>query len=119
MGDLNDHPDDASVQDILEAKKDSKASGLVNLMWQFKEKEEGTHFYKGHWGVLDHIIVSKSLLDSKKGLRTNHNAAKIHKKEFMLYTNRNQVKSPSRTYGGKNYYGGYSDHLAIFLKLSK
>jgi predicted extracellular nuclease len=118
MGDLNDHPEDESVRDILKAKKEN--SDLINLMWQFKEKNEGTHFYKGHWGVLDHMIISNGLHSAKKGLKTDANSAFIHKPDFVLYTNKKSgIKSPSRTYGGKNYYGGYSDHLPIYLKLSK
>ncbi len=117
MGDLNDHPDNEAVQNILEAKKDK--GNLINLMWPIKEKNEGTHFYKGHWGVLDHIIVSASLLKKNKGLSTKHEYVGIHKPDFLLYTNKKGVKSPSRTYGGNNYYGGFSDHLAIYLELKK
>ena len=32
----------------------------------------------------------------------------------MLYEKRSGNKSPSRTYGGKTWYGGFSDHLPIF-----
>lgn len=117
MGDLNDHPDNESVQNILMAKKEK--SFLINMMWQFKEKGEGTHFYKGHWGVLDHVIISSSLLKKNKGLSTQMDAVGIHKPEFALYTNKKGMQVPSRTYGGKNYYGGFSDHLPIYLRLKK
>ncbi|MCB0478337.1 MAG: endonuclease/exonuclease/phosphatase family protein [Crocinitomicaceae bacterium] len=117
MGDLNDHPEDPSVSETLKAKKEN--SDLINLMWQFKEKNEGTHFYKGDWGVLDHIIVSNSLLQKNKGLSTTLKATFIHKPDFVLYTNKEGVQSPSRTYGGTNYYGGYSDHLPVYLRLKK
>ena len=33
----------------------------------------------------------------------------------MLYTNKKGEVYPSRTYGGKNWYGGFSDHLPIFF----
>lgn len=119
MGDLNDHPNDESVYEVLNAKKAVKNSDLINLMIPFVDKEEGTHFYKGHWGVLDHIIASNALYNANKGLKVHKDGAQIHKKDWMLYTNKNGVSSPSRTYGGNNYYGGYSDHLAVFVRLTK
>ncbi|MEZ4938251.1 MAG: endonuclease/exonuclease/phosphatase family protein [Crocinitomicaceae bacterium] len=117
MGDLNDHPEDPSVNETLNAKRSE--SDLINLMWQFKDKNQGTHNYKGEWGVLDHIIVSNSLLSKNKGLSTIENLAQIHKPGFVLYKNAKGEESPSRTYGGTNYYGGYSDHLAVYLRLKK
>ena len=119
MGDLNDHPNDASVVDVLKAKRVAEKSKLVNLMWQYFDKNEGSYFYKGNWGVLDHIIVARGVLEAKKGLKTRESQAKIHKQDFFLYTNKKGITSPARTYGGSNYYGGYSDHLPIYLRLSK
>ena len=35
----------------------------------------------------------------------------------MMYTDKKYGdKKPSRTYGGPNYYGGYSDHLPIYSR---
>jgi hypothetical protein len=39
----------------------------------------------------------------------------IHKPEWLLFDHpKAGMKIPDRTYGGPNYYGGYSDHLAIY-----
>ena len=116
MGDLNDHPIDKSVFESLNArhnKKPGKPGELYNLMYQYHEDGTGTHNYKGEWGVLDHLIVSHSLLNAKKGLSIATDGAKIHKQEFFLFTKKDGTKIPNRTYGGPNYYGGYSDHLPV------
>ena len=33
---------------------------------------------------------------------------------WVLYEQSNGIKVPDRTYGGNEYFGGYSDHLAIY-----
>jgi hypothetical protein len=41
-----------------------------------------------------------------------------YKSDFMLYEdNKSGKKFPNRTFGGPNYYGGYSDHLPVKLTL--
>lgn len=109
MGDLNDYPDNESVVQVLGADSTDKGE-LINATWAIhKNPELGTHNYKGHWGCLDQIIVSSSLyprIDTVYAFR----------KPFMLYNNKRGDQLPSRTYGGKNYYGGYSDHLPVVVK---
>lgn len=118
MGDLNDFPTDKSVYEILGAKEPGNPQAtLYNLTYNLHQEGQGTYFYKGEWGVLDHAIVSKGLSDVKKGLKAKKTAV-IFSADWMLYTNKKGEQSPNRTYGGREYYGGVSDHLPIVLKLS-
>ena len=82
-------------------------------MYQHHEDGVATHNYKGEWGVLDHLIVSHPLLNAKKGLSIKPDGGNIHKQDFFLFTKKDGSKIPNRTYGGPNYYGGYSDHLPV------
>ncbi|MBI3237395.1 MAG: hypothetical protein HYZ43_00875 [Flavobacteriia bacterium] len=118
MGDLNDHPNDISVEQTLKAKPttDLKAD-LINLLYDDQLAGKGTHNFKGEWGVLDQFVVSSTFYNGKKGLAIDGNDAKIVYEEILLYTDKAGLKKPSTTYGGSNYYGGYSDHLPITLKL--
>lgn len=120
MGDFNDSPNDKSVKQVLQAQTNYSpvdAQKLYNLSFNLTQKGLGSHRYDGEWNMLDQIIVSGALL-SKKGLRTTPNNVHVFKQDWMLYDDkRNGGKSPSTTYGGNKYYGGYSDHLPTFIEL--
>ncbi len=122
MGDFNDYPDNNSivktlgVDTLLQA---DKKNGLYNLTYALEKKNEGTYNYKGDWGMLDQFIVSYPVLNGT-GLHLKKDAAKILKEEWMLYTNKEtQESKPNATYGGEKYFGGYSDHLPIYMELFK
>jgi len=111
LGDLNDHPTDKSVYESLGAKETLNAE-LINLMYDEHQSGKGSHAYRGEWGVLDHIIISKSLLGK---VDTNF----IFSKNWMLYYNKQANDSfPGRFYGRDKCYGGYSDHLPVVVDLN-
>lgn len=118
MGDFNDYPPDSNLAYVLNAKPilADDANDLVNLAWGMNEAGLGSYNYKGSWGTLDQFIVSGTLFNDGI-LRVDQQSFNVVKKDWMLYTNKNGNQSPSRSYGGDNYYGGYSDHLPILLKL--
>lgn len=120
MGDFNDYPPDSSLSKVLNAKASlgENPNDLVNLAWDINEAGLGTYNYKGNWGALDQFIVTGNLF-SDAILTVNNESFIVVKKEWMLYTNTKGKQSPTRSYGGKNYYGGYSDHLPILLKLKR
>lgn len=122
MGDLNDHPSDKSVAQVLAARGQYDApnsSQLYDLGAQFEAAGRGTHRYEGKWGVLDHLIVSGSLLQQTKGWHTSPDDTHIFSQDWMMYNDqRYGGKSPSATYGGTKYYGGISDHLPVYMVLS-
>lgn len=118
MGDFNDHPDNVSIQDVLKAKAVTESGAdLLDLFADDHKAGKGTHNFKGEWGVLDHFIVSKALYNGSNGISLSPNDGKIVYEEKLLFTGKDGSKKPSTTYGGPNYYGGYSDHLPIQLIL--
>ncbi len=121
MGDLNDSPHDASVAEILEAKKEMKnltSNDLFNMMIPLEGEGKGTHKHENHWGILDHIIVSSPLLQRQEGLRIHQQKAAIYEGDFLIQVEDKKLGiRPFRTYSGAQYLGGYSDHLPIYLDL--
>jgi endonuclease/exonuclease/phosphatase family metal-dependent hydrolase len=118
MGDFNDHPNNTSVQETLGAKPTTDTQAvLINLLADDHAAGKGTHNYKGEWGVLDQFIVSRSLFNGKNGIVLKTKDAVIVYEDKLLFTQKDGSKKPSTTYGGSNYYGGYSDHLPIQLML--
>jgi predicted extracellular nuclease len=120
MGDLNDYPTNASVLTTLNANASPKknTNELLNPFYSFEKKQEGTHYDRGQWHVFDQIILSQTLLQNK-GINFKTNNAFVLKKDFVLFKNfkTGEIK-PNRTYGpGNKYYNGYSDHLAVYIKL--
>ena len=109
MGDFNDYPSNESLQDIL-VKDD-----FLNLMDTEKLENLGSYNYQGNWDFIDHIIVSNNFFNSKSGIQIKD--YNVFKKDWLLYTNPNGEKYPSRTYGKNKWYGGFSDHLPIFVDL--
>ena len=119
MGDFNDEPTDKSIQDVLNVKSVNSVqnSNLYNLSLNKKNQNKGTYYYwkTKEWNMIDQLIVSGQCINSNSGLQMKSMDMEILKKNFFLYTNKEGVKSPAKTYGGKKYYGGYSDHLPIYF----
>ena len=119
MGDFNDTPVNKSIYEVLRAKgqHELQSGDLVNLLIEEQKHNEGTSVHRGNWDVFDQLIVSQGLLQGKSGLSVVDNNAFIVKHDALLYTYRNGDQKPSATYGGNQYYGGYSDHLPVYLIL--
>ncbi len=118
-GDLNDNPTDKSIAEYLQAKEPVAAplSGkLYNLSLIPYKNGEGTLFYRS-WDMFDQIIVSAALLDGSNGLKTTSKSQHITTKDWMLYKPEKGPARPNRT-ATKNYYGGYSDHLPVFVRMN-
>ncbi len=114
VGDFNDMPNDKSLIGILQAGAENSRSDLVNLMTDDQEKSKGTISYRREWMVFDQMIVSRGLLD-ENGLKIKGKDAKILKSPDLIFTYKDGGQKPNATYGGPNYYGGFSDHLPIYL----
>ncbi|MEY2828401.1 MAG: hypothetical protein RIQ33_259 [Bacteroidota bacterium] len=115
VGDFNDEPENKSLK-ILET---STVMPMVNTFASLKEKQEGTHYYKGEWSMFDQIFISKNAI-GKKDAKASYqaNSATIHKPEFLLEQKQGKYfGSPLRTYAGPRYFGGYSDHVPVYIRL--
>jgi len=120
VGDFNDYPTDKSIVEFLGAEGDStkKASRLYNLMTWQNSNQKGSHQYKGEWGFLDQVIVSSALVNGSGNLKTYFKSAQVFKPDFVLEKNEKYgTMQPFRTYGGKKYLGGYSDHMPVFVDI--
>ena len=111
MGDLNDYPKNKSIKDFLVLED------LFNLM--INSKEKGSYNYKGFWGFIDHIIISKNLLfndnNDKKGYCVFDFG--VISEKWMLFSDSKGNQKPNRTYLGSKWVGGISDHLPVYLIL--
>lgn len=112
VGDMNDYPNNKSIYDVLGAKEMDSEAALFNMQYTNHSKGKGTYNYKGEWGCLDNVIVTSSV---KSHLITKE--AQIYREDWILFKPGTSSETPNKTYGGSNYYGGYSDHLPVWFEV--
>ncbi|MFX0555936.1 endonuclease/exonuclease/phosphatase family protein [Maribacter sp. CXY002] len=111
MGDFNDDPSSASIQVLTED------SNLYNPLAKLHApKFSGSTNYKKGWSLFDQIILSHSFLNYEKGKHTFMEANIFN--DNALQEDKGKYKgSPFRTYVGRKYLGGYSDHFPVYVIL--
>ncbi len=121
MGDLNDCPTDPSVYDVLRARHPGEREDgcFVNL---FGKNDglgfEGTLKHQADWQIFDQIIVTPNLMEEGEGFRYLMGSARIFHAGFMLEDDETyHGKKLFRTYIGPRYFGGFSDHLPVYIDL--
>jgi hypothetical protein len=115
VGDFNDNPEDSSLLHILDVGHPQQFG--VNLAYELRKlnPELGTGLYKDKWDMFDQIIVSKSLYHL--GPNAPIPNIEIYKRDWLLQSEGKYKGHPFRTFGGKNYLNGYSDHLPVSAEL--
>jgi predicted extracellular nuclease len=138
MGDLNDDPTDESVKKII-ATTDDPAAVSPTLMYNPMEKVhangQGTLSFKNKWNLFDQIIISEGLVKKEGEMAVTKQKGRLgdqYSKVTATYTyssvHINNIPEtqeteekykgqPLRTFVGKKYLGGYSDHFGVYLIL--
>ena len=112
LGDFNEDPDDLNIQ-MLEGV------GLTSLMKPLLGKPKiGTYVYRGKDYFYDQIIINDQLKDNK-GLSVVSNSLYILDLPKYRQQEGNYSHYPFRFWAGNRLLGGYSDHLAIMVKIKK
>lgn len=119
MGDFNDYPENKSIKEVLGVKlpgaEKPDAGTLYHLLTGRTKKSNtyGSYKYQGEWGLLDHLIVSGSLLSPEAHFCTENHAEVIRLPFLLTEDEKFGGEQPFRTYNGMRYLGGYSDHLPV------
>lgn len=112
MGDFNDDPVSESVKKYL------VTDDLYNPMESLFSKGFGTLNFKGKWNLFDQIIFSRNFFDTSKSKHTFLHAEVFNKRWLQFF--KGKLKgNPFRTYVGKWYKGGFSDHFPIYAYFQK
>jgi len=118
IGDLNDEHFEPSIREGLKAFPVKEAKGWQELYNLSSEVKGGTHKFREHWHLIDHMIVSYGLLQGNKGFSVTSQSMKIFDAPFLLVKDEiNLGYKPNRTYEGMRYNGGFADHLPVYLDL--
>ena len=112
IGDFNEDPDEMNVQSL-------KTVGLSSLMEpMIGQPKKGTYVYRGEDLFYDQIIVHESLRD-QEGLALVSGSTYILDLPKYRQQEGNYKHFPYRFWAGNNLLGGYSDHLAIRIEITK
>lgn len=121
MGDLNDDPRDDSLKKILKTRGKTSlrdSISLFNPMEKMYRKGMGSLAYRDKWNLFDQFIITPNLLHPKRKEYTYWKVG-IYAPDFIRTETGKYKGYPLRTYAGKNYTGGYSDHFPVYLFLIK
>jgi predicted extracellular nuclease len=126
MGDFNDDPEDVSITQGLNAGDVYRP--IVNLAYIARSQDTavGTLAWFDGWNMFDQIMVSRPLYYAnahraeKSGEATNKLAQpqiNVYKRSWMLQHGGKYEGWPLRTFAGKKYMNGFSDHLPVYTDL--
>ncbi len=110
MGDFNDEPSSKSIQTLMQ--RDS----LYNPMEKLHSPFRGSANYRRSWSLFDQIIVSHNFFNHQKGTHSFAHA-NIFDERFLTQWKGSYKGTPFRTYAGRKYLGGYSDHFPVYIQL--
>ncbi|MFV0531361.1 MAG: endonuclease [Flavobacteriales bacterium] len=119
MGDFNDNPDGKSLKK-LKIKSDFynvQREELFNPMIELAKEGKGTLTHKNQWSLFDQILLSKALISGKRNFKFKKVA--IFNPRLLQEWEKPYQGEPFRTYVGKKYLGGYSDHFPVYIVLEK
>lgn len=112
MGDFNDEPYDKSIQLLM------SESDLYNPMQSLKDKEKGSSYSQDRWYLFDQIMFSKDFFDlTHNKFLLKHTV--VFDPSFIQTWKGKRKNSPFRTYFGKFYQGGFSDHFPVVAYLER
>ncbi len=109
MGDFNDGPEAKSIQQL------KNSLDLYNPMEKLATPKRGSANYRRSWSLFDQILISPSFFNYQKGTHSFAHA-NIFDAHFLTEWNGRYRGNPFRTYVGKKYLGGYSDHFPVYVQ---
>lgn len=111
MGDFNDNPNNDSVKLLTDDGE------LFNPMKTLVSYSRGTLNHNFKWNIFDQILFSTNFFETDDS-SLKFESADIFDDKFLTQYRGKFKGQPFRTYVGKKYKGGISDHFPVFIRLS-
>ena len=121
MGDLNDDPTNASVKDVLKAKRDREKVGLKGIYNPYETYFKdgiGTTAYRDAWSLFDQIMLTKPLLEKDYSTFQLYKAG-IFNEPYLISRKGPYKGYPFRSWSDGGFTDGYSDHFPVFVYVIK
>lgn len=110
MGDFNDNP---NCNSLLMLEQESSLYNPFKTVWSRDNGSLNHHF---QWHLFDQILFSTNFFDTSNSKLVFSDAQVFNSKFLTQYTGKYKGQ-PFRTYSGKKYKGGFSDHFPVFIQL--
>ena len=114
MRDFNANPDDGLLKPLFGGRE---PGGLENPFREMYRTGRGSYLYRGRWNLYDAILADSAFFRGGAGLKFGK--AGIFIRDFLMQQEGVYRGYPLRTFGGRRYLGGYSDHLPVYMVLEK
>ncbi|MFT4849692.1 MAG: putative extracellular nuclease [Sediminicola sp.] len=111
MGDFNDNPQSESVKNLA-------GTSLYNPMELLHTQISGSLSYRGDWNLFDQILLSNNFLQQHRNT-FRFKKAKIFDPDSLKDNHGRNKGTPFRTYIGRKYIGGFSDHFPVYGVFTK
>lgn len=112
IGDFNDDPSNNSVKQLVDGYN------LYNPMETLRSYNRGTTNHNRQWNLFDQILFSTNFFESADD-EFEYFKANIFDEDFLKLFEGKYKGTPFRTYVGKKYKGGYSDHFPVYAIFKK
>ena len=112
MGDFNDNPDNNSIK-LMEEQ-----SQLYNPFKTINRNHKGSLNHDFEWHLFDQILISTNIFNTTSSA-LSLSEADVFNSEFLTQYHGKYKGQPFRTYVGKRYKGGYSDHFPVYIELKE
>lgn len=112
IGDFNDDPHSNSIKRLV------NNFDLFNPMETLRSYDRGTTKYNSQWNLFDQILISTNFFRTSDNLY-EYSLANIFDEDFLKLFEGRYKGTPYRTYVGKKYKGGYSDHFPVYVIFKK
>ncbi|NRD18735.1 endonuclease [Winogradskyella eckloniae] len=109
MGDFNDNPNSKSIETLQEK---SDLYNPFKTVWSYNNGSLNHNF---QWNLFDQILFSTNFFDISR-TTLNFHKADIFNDKFLTQYKGKYKGQPFRTYVGKKYKGGFSDHFPVFIQ---
>jgi len=139
MGDFNDEANYSSMHEVLRARsrQNLQEGDLFNPFYIMQREGLGTIPFRDGWSMFDMIVMSQNMIDGSGGfqLKTPPGAARprarrgdrnpdpfeaiIFKEPFLLEQEGRRQGYTWRSFLGGVYQWGYSDHLPVYIFISR
>ncbi len=112
MGDFNEDPTSGMIQDVL--KSQGQKELLRNPFLQLYQSHVFSAYHKRQGLLFDQILLSPQFFEQSALLQFSN--AKVFNHAKLATWDRKSSGRPYRTYAGRRYLGGFSDHFPVLIE---